>query len=179
MTDREPMTPERARALLEAATPGPWAPRCWWGSEGGVAAVGPRHHGDDEEPGSPAHRRAEADAAIIAAAPDLAAAFLAEHGARVAADNMARQGWEHLRAAEERAQAAEAERDLVAAQAAEKPDLVRRIVDLEAELSRLREASRALLRAAHDRLVQEPGHCEICDAVIALRALAALDAEGT
>ena len=55
MTDQ---TPDEARALLDGTTPGPWH-------------VNPRHSGDGLPPDEVA--RAEADAALIAAAPALAA----------------------------------------------------------------------------------------------------------
>ena len=52
------MTPDKARALLDGTTPGPWE-------------VNPRHPGDGLSPDEVA--RAQADAALIAAAPALAA----------------------------------------------------------------------------------------------------------
>ena len=52
------MTPDQARALLDGTTPGPWE-------------VNPRHPGDGLPPDEVA--RAQADAALIAAAPALAA----------------------------------------------------------------------------------------------------------
>ena len=52
------MTPDKARALLDGTTPGPWE-------------VNPKHPGDGLSPDELA--RAQADAALIAAAPALAA----------------------------------------------------------------------------------------------------------
>jgi hypothetical protein len=68
----DPITPELVRALLEKATPGPWTAEhhevglSWWGVEHGDGEITDRLFGDD--PG--------ADAALIAAAPSIAAAYL-------------------------------------------------------------------------------------------------------
>lgn len=62
----------RARALLAAATPGPWEADAWCNcDDGGWAAIGPHHmatedEGYDDAHESPAHHRAMADAALIA-----------------------------------------------------------------------------------------------------------------
>lgn len=75
---------DTARALLAAATPGPWQADAWYGcDDGGWAAIGPHHmatedEGYDDVPESPAHHRAMADAALIAAAPELIAALCDE-----------------------------------------------------------------------------------------------------
>lgn len=80
MTD----TTTRARALLAAATPGPWEADAWCNyDDGGWAAIGPHHmatedEGYDDAPESPAYDRAMADAALIAAAPELIAALCDE-----------------------------------------------------------------------------------------------------
>lgn len=74
----------RARALLAAATPGPWEADAWCNyDDGGWAAIGPHHmatedEGYDDAPGSPAYDRAMADSALIAAAPELLAALCDE-----------------------------------------------------------------------------------------------------
>lgn len=74
----------KLRALLAAATPGPWEADAWCNcDDGGWAAIGPHHmatedEGYDDAPGSPAYDRAMADAALIAAAPELLAALCDE-----------------------------------------------------------------------------------------------------
>lgn len=66
------MTPERARALLEAATPGPWQNR------GRFIARFPNGGMGSTLPGNVIANAAEVgDAALLAAAPDLARAYLA------------------------------------------------------------------------------------------------------
>lgn len=84
----EPMTPERAREMLEAATPGPWTQ---WVEHGDVYAgritVNEPRALASPEPDGALHvascwsddEQSVADAALIAAAPDLARAYLAEH----------------------------------------------------------------------------------------------------
>lgn len=79
----------QARALLAAATPGPWTEDTWFGEvdgNDGVVSVGPHHidlHDPDIMPEEPGHSdyaydRACADAALIAAAPGLLAALCDE-----------------------------------------------------------------------------------------------------
>lgn len=66
----------KLRALLAAATPGPWVPDVWYGyDDGGWVAVGPHLHSvdgedDESEPDCPAGVRAMADANLITAARD-------------------------------------------------------------------------------------------------------------
>ena len=80
---------EKARALLAAATPGPWTEDTWFGEvdgNDGVVSVGPHHidlHDPDLMPDEPGHSdyaydRACADAALIAATPGLIAALCDE-----------------------------------------------------------------------------------------------------
>jgi hypothetical protein len=61
------------RARLDAATPGPWEARQWYGNDdGGWAAIGPHHESrdwNDDEPESDLHELAKRDAALIANAP--------------------------------------------------------------------------------------------------------------
>lgn len=71
-------TLDELRALERAATPGPWKAETWYGEvDGEFAAVGPHHQpqpvgedGDyeDDGPTGTVAMRAEADAALIAAA---------------------------------------------------------------------------------------------------------------
>jgi hypothetical protein len=70
------MTPDQLsaiRARLDAATPGPWEARQWYGNDdGGWAAIGPHHESrdwNDDEPESDLHELAKRDAALIANAP--------------------------------------------------------------------------------------------------------------
>lgn len=61
------------RAAGRAATPGPWAPSEWYGTdEGGWSAVGPHHlksEGEEwDDPDSECHERAKLDALFIALA---------------------------------------------------------------------------------------------------------------
>jgi len=73
------LTPERVRALLDGATPGPWhsAPHCVYAGEtppgpfGGESWVAQTYHDH------PLRAREREDASLIAAAPDLALALLA------------------------------------------------------------------------------------------------------
>lgn len=79
--DSTALTPERVAELLAAVAPGSWEAGVWYGSdEGGWAARGPHRRGseDGEEPGSTVELQARADAALIAAAPDLARLVLAQ-----------------------------------------------------------------------------------------------------
>ncbi len=70
------MTPAeiaRLREVIAAATPGPWAPHTWYGTdEGGWVAVGPHHlksEGEEwDDPDSACHERAKRDAEFIALA---------------------------------------------------------------------------------------------------------------
>lgn len=74
-------------AALEAkATPGEWLQEPWYCEEGGWCAMGPHREcdpdSDDEleetdEPGSPCHKRAQADAAYVRALTAAAPALLA------------------------------------------------------------------------------------------------------
>jgi hypothetical protein len=77
---RPPFNAAAARARCEAAAPGPWREAAWYGTEGGWVAAGPFHDAqgdeDSDEPDSPCHLRAKADAAFIAhARTDLPAAL--------------------------------------------------------------------------------------------------------
>lgn len=77
---------EEIRALADAATPGPWEPGTWYGTDdGGWAAIGPHHVGSEDEhlphgcePDCDHHEQAKADARFIAAAREAVPALLAE-----------------------------------------------------------------------------------------------------
>jgi len=65
---------DRLERLASEATRGPWEAHEWYGAEdGGWCAVGPHHHGEDDEEGNPpdgdAHDKAKRDSAYLAAIP--------------------------------------------------------------------------------------------------------------